>query len=459
MKYCLLLIGLLFSISTRCAEPEYFRFRVYLKDKGDCGNLLATPESFLSERAVGRRARQHLPIDKSDLPVSSNYKKSLSATGARIVTESKWMNTVVVESADSSLAFRLKELPMVDSVCYVWKGFKADTQPADESRTFIAVDEEKKKSYYGHADTQVKMLNGKKLHRAGFKGSGVQIAVIDAGFANVDRIDAFRSAKILGTYDASVPGRSVFEGDEHGTKVFSCLAANAPHVIVGTAPEASYWLIKSEDTQSEYPIEEDYWVAAVEFADSVGADVVTSSLGYYSYDDASLSYEPEQLDGKSSLISRAACKAAAKGLLVFTSAGNEGGASWHKITFPADAFGAVTVGAVTENKSPCSFSSCGFTADGRLKPDIVSMGGGCAVLEADGKLCFADGTSFSTPILAGLGACLWQALPKLTAEEIKMLIFRYASMNDKPNASMGRGIPDMYKSYKKGGKHVAGRNR
>lgn len=458
MKYCLLLIGLLLSLSSWCTESECFRFRVYLKDKGDYGLLLDTPEHFLSERAIERRAKQHLSIDKSDLPVFPDYKNKLMATGVRFVAESKWMNTVVVESADSAIIFQLKRLPMVDSVCYVWKGVNQDL-PKPAKKDPIVVDEEKEKSYYGYADDQIKILNGKKLHQAGFKGVGIQIAIIDAGFANVDCIDAFQTAKILGTYDASAPGKSVFEGDEHGTKVFSCLASCLPHVIVGTAPEASYWLIKSEDTQYEYPIEEDYWAAAVEFADSVGVDIVTSSLGYYSFDDSSLNYEHGQLNGKIAFISQVASKAVKKGMLVFTSAGNEGNTEWHKITFPGDAYDVITVGSVAADKRYSSFSSCGFTADGRLKPDVVSMGSGCAVLEADGVLRYANGTSFSTPILAGLGACLWQALPQLTAEEIKMLVFRCSSKQDKPNASMGRGIPDMYKSYKKGCKYAAGRNK
>ena len=436
---------------------ECFRFRVYLKDKGNYGAMLDAPQRFLSERAIGRRVKQHLLIDESDLPIFSDYKKELAITGVQIVTESKWMNTVVVESTDSAIVFRLKQLPMVDSICYVWKGFKQDINSQAGKKSPITVDEEKVKSYYGHAVTQVKMLNGDKLHQTGFRGMGVQIAVIDAGFANVDCIDAFHSTKILGTHNVLFPSQSVFEGDEHGTKVLSCMASNLPHVLVGTAPEASYWLIKSEDTKAEFPIEEDYWAAAVEFADSVGVDVVTSSLGYNLFDDASLNYEHRQLDGKTALISQVASKAAQKGLLVFTSAGNEGNSSWQKITFPADAFDVITVGAVMPNRKSSSFSSCGFTADGRLKPDIVAMGSGCAVLEASGVLRFANGTSFSTPILAGLGACLWQALPQLTAEEIKMLIFCNASIFKNPNASMGRGIPDMYKSYKKGNKYVAGR--
>lgn len=228
------------------------------------------------------------------------------------------------------------------------------------------------------------------------------------------------------------------------------MAANMPGIMVGTAPKASYLLIKSEDSDSEYPIEEDYWAAAVEYADSVGVDVISSSLGYFAFDADELSYDQSALDGKSSLISQAAHIAAQKGILMFCSAGNEGNGSWGKITFPSDASDILTVGSITEDKKKSIFSSVGFTADYRVKPDVVALGSGSCVIDPQGNVRYASGTSFATPILAGLGVCLWQALPELSNKEVIALLQQVSSQFKQPDAELGYGIPNIYKAYKKG---------
>lgn len=312
---------------------------------------------------------------------------------------------------------------------------------------------------YGYADDQIRMLNGIKLHKAGFRGEGMEVAVIDAGFMHVDRIAVFDSLKIAGTHNVVFPGETVFTGDDHGTKVLSCLAADRPGIMIGTAPKASYWLIKSEDSRSEFPVEEDYWTAAVEFADSVGADVVTSSLGYFTFDVEALDYPTDALNGKTTLISRAAKMAADKGILLFSSAGNEGAGTWGKITFPADAPDILTVGAITDRKRKSSFSSVGFTADRRVKPDVVALGSGCCVIDPSGNVHYANGTSFATPILAGLGVCLWQAFPALSNIEIVALLQRSGSQYKRPDAELGYGLPDVYKIYKQQRKHGGRRNK
>jgi hypothetical protein len=302
------------------------------------------------------------------------------------------------------------------------------------------------KSPYGYAEAQIKMLNGIKLHEEGYRGKGMQVAVIDAGFMNADRMSVFASADITGTHNVVAPGESVYNDEGHGTKAFSCLAANMPGFMTGTAPEASYWLIKSEDARSEYPIEEDYWTAAAEFADSVGVKVISSSLGYFMFDEEALNYDRSLLDGKTAFITRAAEMAAEKGILLFISAGNEGGGDWEKITFPSDAENVFTVGAVTSEKGKSSFSSVGFTADGRVKPDAVALGTGVTVMDCNGNVRSGNGTSFATPVLAGLGICLWQALPWLSNKEIIGLIQRVSSQYKRPDIETGYGIPDMYKA-------------
>lgn len=457
MKFCSLLCCLLFFTSPIwSSDTEYYRFRVYLKDKGDGGFSSDNAMAFLSQKAIERREKQHISITESDFPISKAYLDSLKYAGGTIITQSKWAKTVVVESTDSSAVNQLEKLSIVDSVKCVWKGAHLNPpQPTDTTQ--IIVSDNKQKDYYGYAEKQIKMLKGNKLHQAGFWGKGMTIAIIDAGFKNVNRLNAFEHTNIIGTCNIVYPKSSVFAGDDHGTKVLSCMAANLPYQFVGTAPEADYWLIKSEVIEYESPIEEDFWAAAVEFADSVGVDIISSSLGYFDYDIPLTSYTHEQLDGKTALISRIASMAAKKGILLFSSAGNEGNTYWKKITVPADASNIITVGGITAKRKRSEFSSLGFTADGRVKPDVVAMGSFCSIIEPEGVIRQANGTSFSTPILAGLGTCLWQALPELTALEIQQLIRANASIYKRPNPELGYGIPDIYKSYKKGLKYVSRR--
>ena len=444
---------LLISVFQSVASPRY-RFRVYLHTKGEAGYRVDKPEAFLSAEAIARRERMGIAVEADDCPIAPAILDQLAQIGVKPILTSKWMRTVVVESEDYGVEQTLRQLPMVDSVRFVWQG--EATAPLDrvESGERLAPTKEPKKSPYGYALGQIKLLNGLKLHRAGFRGQGMRVAVIDAGFLNADRMRVFDSLRLLGTYNIVSPGQSVFAEDEHGTKVLSCLAANAPGWMVGTAPEASYWLIKSEDSRSEYPIEEDYYVAALEFADSVGVAVVSSSLGYYTFDDDSLSYTQADLDGYTAFISRAAHRAAEKGLLLFSSAGNEGNSTWEKITFPADTEGILTVGSMTSQKERSRFSSKGLTADGRIKPDLVALGSGSCVVVGSGEISYGSGTSFATPILAGMGICLWQALPQLSPQELIDLLRQSGSQAERPDAELGYGLPNLYEAYKKGKKYA-----
>ena len=284
------------SILFLCCLPtwlwagENYRFRVYLKDKGDDGFRVEEPEAYLSRQAIERRAKNDIAVTDADFPISRSYIAMLSETGATPVVQSKWFATVVVESPDSTVAEQLQQLAIVDSVKWIWKGnLRVPAEEKWEDR-FVSEDEPLHNEY-GYSYKQIKMLNGTKLHEAGFRGEGMRVAVIDAGFMNADRVSAFDSLRLLGTHNVVFPGKSVFVGDDHGTKVLSCLAADIPGVMVGTAPKASYLLLKSEDSDSEYPVEEDYWTAAVEYADSAGVDVISSSLGYFAFDTDELSYD------------------------------------------------------------------------------------------------------------------------------------------------------------------------
>ena len=427
-----------------------FCFRVYLKDKGETSFSVLSPEHFLSTEAVEKRMLHEVYIDEADFPVSDRYIGELTALGVQYVVQSKWMKTVVVESADSSDVERLKDLPFVDSVKYVWSGEeRLNTQPCsgDTSR-FVSIDSPDT-TIYGDADEQIRMLNGARLHDAGYRGKDMRIAVIDAGFMNVDRIEAFATMNLLGTHNVTFPDRSVFCEDNHGTKVLSCMAANIRGVMVGTAPEASYLLIKSEDIRGENPIEEDFWAAAVEYADSVGVDVISCSLGYYEFDDLPDYYTKDDLDGQTAFVSRVATIAARKGILMVNSAGNEGNNEWERMSFPADVQDVLSVGSIISNKERSSFSSFGLTADYRIKPDVVALGSRVCVINDAGQVHYSNGTSFSAPIVAGLVACLWQAFPLLKNTELIQLVKETSNQAQNPDVQLGYGIPDMFEAYTK----------
>lgn len=454
-KYiCIHMVNMLSCLAITHAQESYC-FRIYLKDKGETHYFIEKPEEFLSAESIARRYTYSIPVSEEDLPISQSYINEFVKLGCTPIVTSKWMKTVVVSSPDEKAIRKLAELGMVDSVKWIWQGthqyqplYNRDESSASTPRDTMLP------SLYGYAEKQIEMLNGKALHQAGFKGEGMRIAVIDAGFIHADRIAVFDSLRLIGTCNMVFPGQSVFIEDEHGTKSLSCLAACMPGIITGTAPKASYLLIKSEDSRSEYPIEEDYWVAAVEYADSVGVDVISSSLGYSSFDKEGLGYTPSQLDGESAFISKAAGRVADKGILLFNSCGNEGSNSWGRITFPADAHNIISVGAITEAGTRSSFSSGHHTADGRIKPDVVALGTNVAVINGNGSIEYANGTSFSTPIVAGLGVCLRQALPQLTSREIMELIRRSAHKYSEPDDGLGYGVPDFFNAYKEGMKHV-----
>ena len=243
------------------------------------------------------------------------------------------------------------------------------------------------------------------------------------------------------------PQSDIFAESSHGMAVLSCIAMNRPGVMTGTAPEASFWLLRSEDEYSEHLVEQDYWAAAVEYADSVGVDVLNTSLGYYAFDDKSKNYKLRNLDGHHALMSRQASRIADKGMVLVCSAGNSGAGSWKKITPPGDAGNVLTVGAVDKEAVLAPFSSVGNTADHRIKPDIVAVGLGADVIRTDGNQGRANGTSFASPIMCGMVACLWQACPELTAKEVMELVRRSGDRADFPDNIYGYGVPDMWKAY------------
>lgn len=430
------------------AQQDTLKYRISLKDKAATEYSLKKPEKYLSAKAIERRRKQNLPIDSTDLPVCRKYIDEIRKQGVKIVVTGKWDNFVTVSCNDTTLIDRIAALPFVLSTEKVWISPGAGKPSmATERDSVLNQPTMHPDSIYGRAITQIQMSNGDKLHEAGFKGQGMTIAVIDAGFHNVDKITAMQNIRILGTKDFVNQQADIFAESSHGMSVLSCIGMNRPDIMTGTAPEASFWLLRSEDEYSEHLVEQDYWSAAVEFADSVGVDVINTSLGYYSFDDKSKNYKYRDLDGRHALMSRQASHIADKGMILVCSAGNSGAGSWKKITPPGDADNVLTVGAIDKRAVLATFSSVGNTADHRVKPDVVAVGVGSDVIRTDGNQGRANGTSFSSPIMCGMVTCLWQACPTLTAKEVIELVRRSGDRAGFPDNIYGYGVPDMWKAY------------
>ena len=444
-KLVLLVFALNICLGTfaQFTPGDTLKYRISLKDKAATDYSLQKPEMYLSKKSIERRKRQGLEIDSTDLPVCKKYVDAIRKKGVHVLVTGKWDNFVTVSCNDSMLIAEIAGLPFVRSTERVWRGVAKRASERDS----LINKPLRTDSLYGPAITQIKMSHADRLHEAGFKGQGMTIAVIDAGFHNVDKIEAMKNINILGTRDFVNPEADIYAESSHGMSVLSCMAMNQPNVMIGTAPEASYWLLRSEDEYSENLVEQDYWAAAIEFADSVGVDLVNTSLGYYSFDDPAKNYRYRDLNGHYALMSREAAKAADKGIVVVCSAGNSGSGSWKKITPPGDAENVITVGAVNKYGVLAPFSSVGNTADGRVKPDVVAVGLGSDVMGTDGNLRHANGTSFSSPIMCGMVACLWQACPELTAKEIIELVRRSGDRAVFPDTIYGYGIPDLWKAY------------
>ena len=441
---------------------KYYIWRYTLKDKQGSPYSISHPGRWLSHKSIERRRRQGLAIDSTDLPVNPKYIrlierkldemsriKKRSSIEWKVIGTSRWNNTVLVRANDSTILHRLDSLECIVRSQQVWTSPDSIPQMVKHPyhETFNAWDSVKGE-LYGCGKEQVEMVLGQRLHNIGYKGKGITIAVLDGGFQNTDVIPAFQHANIVGTKDFVYPNSLYFfQETDHGTKVLSAMAVNEPEVLVGTAPEANYWLLRCEDQQTEQPVEEDYWAMAAEFADSIGADIISSSLGYNEYDGYRGYYHQRNLDGHTALISRTASLLAHKGIILVNSAGNSGMGPWKKIAFPSDAQDILTVGALNTEKKNAPFSGVGPTQDGRVKPDVMALGSPTALISGRGTVVRDMGTSFSTPIVAGLVACLWQAMPQKTALEIIDLVRQAGNSFQQPDNIYGYGLPNFWRAY------------
>lgn len=442
-------------------------YRLRLTDKNQSPYSISRPEEFLSQRAIDHKNRYFIPITEEDLPINPQYKQQICAINSdiRILTESKWQNTVVIYCPDSAVLTTVKALPFVDTNVIAVANFTFQNgethknEPMDLNESILANHLSDSSYNYGPSFGQIALHNGHLMHQLGFKGDSMLVVVMDGGWEGFDTISYFRdlynNGQIWGTMDLVPQGDSllprnnnVYIGSGHGTGVVSTMASVINGQLIGTAPHANYFFIRTENPYSEELIEEDFWARGAEIADSLGADVLSSSLGYSSFPDFPQSnHIYADCDGVTSIASRNATLACHKGAVVCVSAGNEGLKPWHYITAPADAFDIITVGAANADSVIAPFSSFGPTYDGRVKPDAVSVGWDTYIVGSDGVVRQGNGTSFACPVLAGMVTCLRQSLPQMGALDIVRIVRQAGHQYNNPDTAMGYGIPDIYKAY------------
>jgi serine protease AprX len=445
----LLLAGLILVCQGILAQSQ--EALVFFADKENVAASIANPISILTQEAIDRKTMHNVAIDERDVPVNESYISTIkSQPGITVYSTSKWLNAVYVSGTQAEVE-DLLNLSFVSAVEFMDPDLNLFPVPFPTPDKFALENESSRIVYnYGAAANQIQMLAGDFLHEQDFTGDGMIIAVLDSGFPNVTTNPAFAEMisenRLLGTFDFVLDQISIGGSSNHGAKVLSDMAGFIDGQFVGTAPEASYYLFRTEDAASERPVEEAYWLEALERADSLGVDVVNTSLGYQDFDNPNYDHSYSDLDGETTLGARAGNLAFEKGMLLVTSAGNDGGGFTYVAT-PADAMGILTIGAVDSNGNYASFSSIGPTVDGRIKPDVMAQGASSAVVNENGMITTNSGTSFSSPIMAGVVACLWQSRPDARNFQVMQIVRESAHLFNNPTDEMGYGIPNFEDAY------------
>lgn len=436
-----LIILLAFTLIFSAATAQVNRYMVFFKDKAGTAYNTNTPSAFLSQRAIDRRIQQGITVTEQDLPVNAGYLQGVAATGASVFFPTRWMNGVLVQ-CDVSVLSAVQALSFVDHVEFVAPNARLANGRKKNNKAVKAEQAPAK------TQAQLQLIGLDEMQAAGYKGENMLVAIFDGGFPGVNTTAPFHHIiqenriDLVASHDFVGNTNNVFQYDEHGTEVFSVIAANQDGVFTGGSYEANYQLYVTEDTDSEYRIEEYNWLFAAERADSAGVDIVNSSLGYYDFDDASMNYAKNAMDGKTTVISQAAQWAADRGMVVVCSAGNEGAMAWQIITAPADAKDVLAVAAVTSGGARSGSSSIGPSADGRVKPDVAAMGVSTSIIRPDGTTSIATGTSLSAPLITSLVAGVWERYPKLGNKEVIDVIRKSASQAKNPDNLLGYGIPN-----------------
>jgi hypothetical protein len=449
-----LLFFLFFSILVNCqVANSNLYYWIKFKDKSNNGFTLSNPSAFLSQQSINRRTQQGIAIDSSDLPVTQVYIDSISPYTNRLVHRLKWFNMIVVEIDNPVNLLSLKHFSFIDSVApiasFPYKSLLAGSKfesaiPVDQQIVYPDI--------HGAAYEQLSMMNGDLLHQMGYRGQGIIISLMDNGLVGTGIAHAFDSVRprILDEWDFvnNQPDLYYDPGNgSHGTATFSCIAGNVPNYYVGSAPEASFCLFQSEDNSAEWVMEEYNWAAAAERADSDGAQIFSTSLGYTTFDNDIGDNTYADLTGNTAVMTMAGNIASSKGIIVFNSAGNDGDDNWYYISVPADGDSIIAVGAVDSNRYIAPFSSNGPNSSGRIKPDLCAQGYPAYVVTSSGDIGAESGTSFSCPTLAGCAASLWSAFPGKTAKDIQTAIMMSADRYMCPNNQYGYGVPNFYNAY------------
>lgn len=443
-----LLVFLLFLLQLSAfAQNQYL---IVFKDKANSTYSVSNPKQFLSDRSIQRRAKQKIAVIERDLPPNITYLAEVRKTGAKILYKSRWLNAVLIDATPAILNQVLK-LSFVKGLEGAGDIKNARSGEVGETLSPRNKFDSEAVSDNGFSQTQLAMLGADKMHNRGFRGEGMLIGVLDSGFQNADQLsffkDLFADKRVIGTFDFVDRELNVYNDHSHGTNVLSCMAAYENGKIVGTAYKASYLLLRTEDVFSETRREEANWLFGAEMADSVGVDVINTSLGYSTFDNPAQDYKYSDMNGDRALATRAADWAAQAGILVVASAGNEGTDAWKYVGTPADADSIIAVGAVTSTRTVASFSSYGPSADGRVKPELAAQGQTTLVGTPSNTVGYSNGTSFSSPLMAGFAASFWQAFPELTNMQVRQYLIRSASQYENPDNRLGYGIPDFEKAY------------
>ncbi|GAA3770948.1 S8 family serine peptidase [Flavobacterium ginsengiterrae] len=445
MRYNFTFLLLLLSFSVFSQEEAW----VYFNAKPNAQSFFNNPLTELSQRALDRRTNQNIALGLNDAPIEASFIDQVkSTTGITVMAQSKWLNALHIRGTQANIN-ALKTLSFVSKVDFADKTLNSTAKKVSEAKTSQVKDKLKTTiDYaYGNSASQIQMLNGQVLHQQNFTGEGKIIAVLDAGFPGVNTASTFENLRnnnrILGGYDFTTRNANFYAGDDHGTLVLSTMGGYKENALVGTAPNASYYLFITEIDAVENPVEESLWVEAAERADALGVDIITTSLGYFGdRTEPRYNHTYSDMNGTTNFVSRGAEIAFSKGILVLASAGNEGTKTEKHIGSPADAVSVLAIGSVTASKVKSGFSSIGPSYDNRIKPDVMAQGSSAVVSNTNGNIGVSDGTSFSCPIMAGMAACLWQAFPSKTNKEIRQMILQSADRYSNPDNNYGYGIPN-----------------